>query len=354
MKKSLYVLLFFSATALIISCSKDLKVTTKPKLTPYSLVIPGDLKKSNFIVPADNPLTVEGVTLGRHLFYDPILSDDGTQSCSSCHHQENAFSDPKQFSVGIDGSTGNRNAMSLVNLGFQREFFWDGRTKTLEEQALMPIEDVREMKSTVAKAITKLKASAKYQDLFAKAYPNEGITPNTLAKAIASFERIIVSGESKYDKYVQGKATFTDEEELGFLFFSDTEPSTGGDCLHCHVIGSTFSDFFVRNNGLDVNFTDSGKYYATGNLNDIGKFKTPSLRNIALTAPYMHDGRFATLAQVMSHYNTGFKLNSPNLDPTMSEQVPGRLSTSKRNAIIAFLHTLTDSTLITNPDLSKP
>jgi cytochrome c peroxidase len=350
MNKVIYI--FIGSIIFVVSCSKEKKITTT---TPVTLTFPGDLKASNFVIPEDNKFTKEGIALGRRLFYDPILSSTNTQSCGSCHHQKNGFVDPnKQFSIGVDGSIGKRNSMPIVNLGFQSSFFWDGRAKTLEEQALVPIEDPTEMKSSVPQAIAKLQAHPEYPALFNKAFGSSVITPSNLGKAIAQFERTIISGDSKYDKVKKGLATFTEQEQEGFTIFSDGNEITGGDCLHCHVIGSTFSDFDFRNNGLDEVLTDLGKYNVTKVEDDKGKFKTPSLRNIALTGPYMHDGRFKTLDEVMQHYNLHFSLNSPNLDPVMSIQIQGRLNKEKRDAVIAFMRTLTDSSLITNPAFSNP
>lgn len=347
--------IFFIALILVVaSCAKEYKI--KPKVgTPYEMVIPGDLKQSGFKVPADNPLTKEGVALGRRLFYDPILSDDGSQSCASCHQQKNAFVDAnKKFSIGIDGSVGKRNSMPIFNLAFQNNFFWDGRITTLEEQALLPIEDPLEMKSSVPVAISKLQKHPEYPKLFKDAFGSDVITPTNLAKAISQFERIIVSGDSKYDRVQKGLDVFTDLEQEGKLIYEDPSHSTGGDCFHCHSMGSTFTDFDFRNNGMDLTFPDFGRFAVTGLEKDKGKFRTPTLRNIAVTGPYMHDGRFTTLDQVLQHYNLHVEQASPNLDLNLINVTPGRLPKAKREALIAFLNTLTDSTLLTNPAYAKP
>jgi cytochrome c peroxidase len=330
------------------SCSKD-GGFLKPK--PYVLSLPAKSVPLNMPIPADNPLTEQGVQLGRLLFYDPILSIDSTISCSSCHHQEFAFSDGgNKYSKGVNGTLGIRHAMPLFNLGYDPSFFWDGRERSLEDQALKPIEDALEMKSSVDLVLKKLNALPRYKAAFFEAFGVVEITRSELAKAISQFERTIISGNSKYDKWIRGEATLDSMEMLGRNLFTD---EAKGDCTHCHSLGSLFSDFNFKNNGLDVVPADSGRYYVTKLAADIGKFKSPSLRNIALTAPYMHDGRFATLDDVLKHYNIGFK-NPPNLDVNMAKHVKARMTVPETKAIIAFLRTLTDSTLITNPAYSNP
>jgi cytochrome c peroxidase len=349
------LLVGFGIAIVLIGCDKTKDIFQTTKTTPYNLTISSGLSSNAFKVPADNPLTKEGVALGRMLFYDPILSADSTMSCATCHKQKFAFTDSTvRFSKGIDGSLGNRNAMPLFNLAFDRSYFWDGRSASLEAQALKPIEDIREMKHSVSAVLIKLNASATYQQYFKDAFGPGPITATQLAKALSQFERIILSGDSKYDKYMRGEATLTTQEKLGFNLFEGSDPLTQGDCIHCHAVGNTFTDYEFKNNGLDTIFTDLGRYEVTGLINDKGKFKTPTLRNIALTAPYMHDGRFKNLEEVMGHYNIQFHKNSADIDPVMASQAKDRLNKADRDAIIAFLKTLTDSVMLKNPEYSSP
>ena len=338
------------ATVLLVNaCKKDKDPDAFAGGTPYPLITPATLPKMN--IPANNPLTVEGVALGRRLFYDPILSADNTQSCASCHRQSFSFTDSTlQYSVGIDGIAGVRNAMPLVNLGYQKKFFWDGGAADLESQVIGPIQNPVEMHADLATVIHKLNTHAEYPALFKKAFGADTISTPLLMKAIAQFERTLVSGYSKYDLYVFGKASLTAQELRGLELYQD---AAKGDCVHCHTLGGTFSDFEFRNNGLDSIYTDAGRYRITLNGSDSGKFKTPSLRNIALTAPYMHDGRFTTLQQCLDHYNTGFHYGR-HLDPVLATMAKGRMTTQDMQDIITFLNTLTDTGFINNMGFTKP
>jgi cytochrome c peroxidase len=329
------------------ACKKD---GTLGNTTRVILKVPDKSIPPNVPEPADNLTTAEGINLGRFLFYDSILSVDYTISCGSCHHQENAFSDPVKYSLGVDGTPGVRHAMALFNLAWDPSYFWDGRALSLEDQALKPITDHLEMKSNLDSVILRLNRSEFYRGLFFKAFGVTKITRTELAKAIAQFERSIISGNSRYDKWVRGEATLDSMEALGRSLYTDEQK---GDCTHCHSLGSLFSNFGFKNNGLDAIPADSGRYRVSGFAGDIGKFKSPTLRNIALSAPYMHDGRFSTLEQVLQHYNIGFKA-SATLDGNISKQIKGRMTIPETKAIIAFLKTLTDSTLITNSAYSNP
>jgi len=321
--------------------------------TPYVLNIPQGLPPMDSFIPADNPMTVEGVALGRKLFYDPILSGDNSQSCSSCHVQEKGFSDPDQFSEGINGDFGNRNSMPIVNLGWnQFGFFWDGRSITLEEQALDPVVNPIEMNATWPEVEAKLNAHSEYPELFRKAFNVDRIDSLAVAKAIAQFERTLISGNSKFDRFYNQQAGQLSDAELRGLTLYITEAA---DCFHCHGLGGLITDNRFRNNGLDVAFSDSGRYNVTQDVADIGKFRTPTLRNIELTAPYMHDGRFFTLEQVVDHYSDHVQI-SETVDPLMELVGFGgaQLSVQDKADLVAFLKTFTDTEFINNEDHSNP
>jgi cytochrome c peroxidase len=341
------VLVWFGLS--LLGCRKDVNPDADPGPEPYELVIPRGLPPMK--IPPTNPLTKQGVELGRKLFYDPILSANNTMSCASCHNQAFGFTDNgKQFSTGIDGIAGTRNSMNLINLGYQREFFWDGGSTDMESQVLGPIQNPIEMHETIANVISKLNRHQQYPALFKSAFGGDTITSNMVMKAIAQFERTLISVNSRYDRYKRGELALTSQEMIGMALY---ESADKGDCTHCHALGGTFSDFEYRNNGLDSVYRDAGRYLITLNRLDSGKFKTPSLRNIALTAPYMHNGRFATLRECVEHYNTGFK-DSKSLDPVLKVTRKGRLTSQEIDDIVAFLHTLTDTSFVNNPNFKKP
>lgn len=339
--KKIFIAFVFLLPLLFIACEKGEEDT--PSATPYTLVIPEGLPLMN--IPSTNPLTVEGVALGKRLFYDPILSRDNTQSCASCHLQDFGFTDPNQFSTGIDGIAGTRNAMPLINLGWQTKFFWDGGANGLESQVLGPITNPIEMHETMANVVAKLNSHTEYPDLFKAAFGNAEVTSQNIMRAIAQFERTLISGNSKYDQYMRGETFLTSQELNGLSLFTDMEK---GDCSHCHSLGSTFSDFEFRNTGLDSIPVDEGRYLITLNQGDRGKFKTPSLRNVELTGPYMHDGRFQSLLECVEHYNTGFRY-SDNLDPNLTFAVKGRMTQQEMEDLVAFMKTLTDMEFVNNP-----
>lgn len=347
MKNTIFFFLNLLLAAALVACRKDTgPAETAP--TAYQLVIPTSLPPMP--IPPDNPLTVEGVTLGRKLFYDPILSGDNSMACADCHLQKDAFTDIRQFSRGITGEEGARNAMPLFNLGWQKKFFWDGRAKSLEQQALRPIQDPIEMHESLANAVAELQAHPEYPDLFEQAFGAEIIDTLLIAKAIAQFERTMISGNSKFDQWKRNEASLTDAEQRGMSLFNNPEK---GDCAHCHSFGSTFSDFEFRNTGLDSIPVDRGLAKVTGLPTDAGKFKTPSLRNIEYTAPYMHDGRFATLEESLEHYNTGF-FYTANLDAGLAHLQKGRLTQQDVSDLVAFLKTLSDPDFLSNPAFAKP
>lgn len=308
----------------------------------------------------DNPLSKQGVELGRFLFYDPILSRDSSMSCSSCHRQEKAFSDsPRQFSSGLHEEKLTRNTMPLFNLAWYESFFWDGKAASIEEQVLHPVKAHNEMDLSWEKAVRRINRSAFYPQKFKVAFGSVVIDSILIAKAIAQFERSLISYNSKYDKVLRGESYFTKDEYQGFVLIND---QTKGDCLHCHTtdadaLGTTGG---FSNNGLEAvfhpdSFPDKGKAGISGRHEDLGKFKIPSLRNIALTPPYMHDGRFETLQEVINFYSEGVQY-SPYVDPKMGFAHHGgaRLSDLEKKQILAFLHTLTDSSFITDPAYANP
>jgi cytochrome c peroxidase len=327
--------------------------------TPYDLKIPANFPKMN--IPVDNPLTTEGVQLGRFLFYDKLLSSNGTMSCASCHLQFGSFTDNKAVSPGVDNISGKRSAMSLENVGFfNKGLFWDGRVATLEEQALLPVEDPIELHNSWGKVVQKLQSHADYPILFRKAFGIKSkfeITKELAAKAIAQFERTLISGNAKIDKIYRREDFFTDDELDGFQLFFNAAGAPDAQCGHCHV--SPFmnsNDYF--NNGLDSantlnDFKDKGRGIITGKLFDNGKFRSPSLRNIELTAPYMHDGRFKTLEEVLEHYASGGHY-ADNVDPFIPQIKDIKLTAKQKRQIILFLKTLTDTSFVKNPQFADP
>jgi cytochrome c peroxidase len=327
----------------------------------YNLVIPFGFP--SMVIPADNPLTVEGVELGRRLFYDPILSADSTMSCSSCHLPSGNFTDNQAVSVGIDGIAGKRSSMSLENVGFfNNGLFWDGRTNTLEKQALQPVEDEIELHNTWPKVISKLQKHDDYSARFRKAFgisDKSEITKELAAMAIAQFERTIISpGKSRFDLAQQAGSGvfFTEQEQDGYSLFNQLS-IRDAQCGHCHNGLIATTDEYT-NNGIEnvpdlYSFPDKGLGGVTNNLTDNGKFRAPSLRNIALTAPYMHDGRFETLEQVMDHYATGGHY-ADNVSQFLIELKINPLTELEKQAVLAFLHTMTDTTFAQQPHLQNP
>ncbi len=352
-RRHLTVLIAILVVSLIGSgCNSD--PDDKYITTPYQLQIPAGLPPMDQFIPADNQMTVEGVALGRRLFYDPILSGDNTQACADCHAQENGFSDENQFSEGITGEMGNRNAMPIINLGWnQFGFFWDGRAITLEDQALGPVVNPIEMNATWPEVEAKLNSHSDYPRLFKQAYDVDFIDSLHVAKAIAQFERTLISGNSKFDRYYNQQIEQLTEQELrGFVLYTTEE----ADCFHCHGLGGLVTDNRFHNNGMDTEFSaDEGRYLVTGNEADKGKFRTPTLRNIELTAPYMHDSRFFTLEQVVDHYSEHVEA-SATLDPLMELVGIGgaQLTQSEKEDLVAFLKTFTDTEFVSNPDFANP
>lgn len=357
---SLRMLLMVTIGLMIISCGKD---ENGPSAvydpTPYPI------EYGPFPDPGlspDNIPTNAGVALGRMLFYETSLSKDGSISCATCHVQHDMFSDTKQFSLGVEGLHGRRQAMAVFNLAWhKRGMFWDGRSPLIRDQALKPIQDPLEMNETLDNAVFKIQNMQIYRDQFLRAFGDDTVTSERIALAIEQFELTIISNNAKFDKVQRGEATFTASEERGrVLFFQEFDPfipQKGGECFHCHG-GFNFTNDQFMNNGLDedAGFTDLGRYEVTNNPNDMARFKVPSLRNIALTPPYMHDGRFQTLEEVIDHYNTGVKPSS-TLDGLLFHNIePGGLQLTQQDKadLVAFLKTLTDMELLQDERFSSP
>ena len=354
MKKHL-ILVILSVALFVFACKKDKDdddITDTPyQTTPYTIETPPGFPAMN--IPADNPITVEGVALGRKLFYDKILSGNNTQSCASCHNQALSFTDNgTQFSTGITGAIGTRNAQPLINLGYNLHYFWDGRGTTLEEQILEPVSNPIEMHLSWNEAAAKLNANSTYVNEFKNAFGISTIDSSYVVKAIAQFIRTMISYNSKLDKRLRNEISLTPSELNGYVIYVTER----GDCFHCHNIdaGRLMTDNLFHNNGLDSVFTDLGRGAITGNAFDYGKFLTPTLRNIALTAPYMHDGRFQTLEEVVEHYNSGGKA-SATVDPLMKHVGTGlNLSNQEKADLVAFLKTMTDTSFINDTRFRSP
>ena len=312
--------------------------------TPDALVIPPSFPRP--YLPDDNPLTPARVALGKRLFHETALSRSGSLSCASCHTASAALTDPRRLSVGGEGRVGKRNAMPLFNLAWKPTFFWDGRASALREQVLVPIQDHLELDESLENVVAKLHSTPDYREDFAGAFGAEKISSERLALALEAFLLTLVSHDSKFDRARRGEVTLSELEQHGFeLFMTEREPrlgQLGGDCFHCHG-GALFTDHQFRNNGLAINPDDPGRATVSGSSLDAGTFATPSLRNVALTAPYMHDGRFATLEEVLDHYSEGVE-RTATLDPNLAKHPDGGLGLSNEDkaALIAFLRTLTD------------
>jgi len=312
--------------------------------TPFAFTVPAGFPQPT--LPGDNPLTEEGVELGHRLFFDRRLSGNGEQSCASCHDPRAAFSDHVALSRGADGELGQRNAMPLFNPAWHPAYAWDGSKRTIRAQALAAMTNPIEMNARIADIVAELSDDDRVRADFAAAFGTDEITGERLGKALEQFLLTLVSHGSKFDAARAGRAKLTPQEQRGFeLFVTEYDPvrgRNGADCFHCHG-GALFSDFAAKNNGLDLVAADAGAQNATGRADDHGRFKTPSLRNVELTAPYMHDGRFQTLAEVVAHYDHGVQ-RAANLDPNLAKHPKAGLglSADDQQALVAFLRTLTD------------
>jgi cytochrome c peroxidase len=366
------------------------------KFTPYEFKMSATFPIPD--LPRDNPLLVERVELGKKLFFDKRISINDQQSCADCHAPEKAFSDGRKTARGAEGDLGERNSMPLFNLAWKKEFFWDGRAKSLREQVLQPIQNPIEMHQSLTNLVMKLGGTGlrpvvsgvppepvgahspqsllpelsklsvtppssatldltggtpvppgqnDYPALFTSAFGSSEITSEKIALALENYLLTLTSFDAKFDRVLRGEEKFTAQEQRGFeLFSSEYDPRRGqygADCFHCHG-GPLFQSQAFANNGSDGTFVDIGREKVTGKASDRGKFSTPSLRNVALTAPYMHDGRFPTLESVVEHYATGVT-RSATLDPNLAKHPDGGvpLSSDDKQALVAFLRTLTDA-----------
>ncbi len=329
--------------------------------TPYELNVPFFFPDP--IIPADNPMTVEGVDLGRYLFWDQQLSRTKTFSCGSCHTPSAAFTDTVPHSVGLYGDFTPRNSMPLYNLAWNTSFFWDGRAATLEEQILEPVTNPIEMDMTWDEVVERVTEDTLYTDMFEAAFGNSCVDSIRITYAMAQFLRTMISADSPFDFSHYGPGILSPSEQRGLELFlaeggnPETYPGgqQGGDCFHCHGGGLVlFTDHGFRNNGLDTVFIDLGREDVTGSPYDRGKFRTPSLRNVAVTAPYMHDGRFATLREVLEHYNMAGH-PSATIDPMMKFQGQGlNLSEPDLDDLEAFLNSLTDTEFLEDERFTNP
>jgi len=308
--------------------------------------IPAGWPKPSTNIFAKNKLSEQGFQLGKKLFYDSRLSKDGNISCANCHQQFAAFSTfDHDFSHGLDDQHTTRNAPALFNLAWMTNYHWDGGINHIEVQPLSPITSPMEMGETLENVLIKLKTDTAYSKLFKAAFGTEEINSQRMLKALAQFTGSIVSANSKYDKVLRGEAKFTYAEESGYNLFK-------AKCASCHK-EPLFTDNSFRNNGLEINtlLNDQGRMKITNDPKDSLKFKVPSLRNVALSLPYMHDGRFQSLGQVIEHYRNGVVTSQPTLDPQLTNKIS--ITNAQKYELIYFLNTLTDTSMTKDPRFAK-
>lgn len=335
-----YIFLISCLIFLFTACSVDPEINPIISNDDVKEIIPEGWPTPSYNF-SNNPLTPDGFTLGRALFYEPMLSSDNSISCGSCHQQFAAFANGgHDFSHGVGGLLGNRNGPAIQNLNWNTSFMHDGGVNHIEVQPAGPITNPVEMNETLSNVVAKLSSSGKYKQLFSKAFGDETVTTQRMFKAMAQFMGTMYSYNSKYDKVKKGTETFSVSEQNGYNLFVQK-------CTTCHK-EPLFSDYELRNNGLsvNVNLKDSGRAHITHNLSDLYKFKTPSLRNIEKTGPYMHDGRFYTLEQCLDHYVSGIVISSTLAPELQSGSIP--LTVQEKTDIIAFLKTLTDTKFLTD------
>ena len=313
--------------------------------TPLAFAVPPGFPPPE--LPADNPLTGEGVALGELLFNDPRLSAGRRQSCAGCHQERRAFSDSVALSLGVDRVPGTRNAMPLFNLAWSPAYAWDGSKPRIRDQVLAAMTNPIEMHAELPSVVARLQNDRALREKFAAAFGSGEISAERVLLALEQYLLTLVSGDSKLNRALRGEAQLSADEQRGFeLFITEYDPARGrrgADCFHCHG-GVLFTDFGYRDNGIGGGTSDGGRGGVNGRETDRGKFKTPSLRNVALTAPYMHDGRFATLEDVVAHYDHGVRRTAawdPNLAKHPNEGL--QLGMDDQRALVAFLRTLTDA-----------
>ncbi|MBD3903784.1 c-type cytochrome [Chryseobacterium sp. Ch-15] len=330
-----------------ISCSEEV-IQPLEKDEAVNLKFPSYFPQMTFD-QSENPITKNGVELGRKLFYEGRLSRNNTISCGFCHIQENAFTHHGHtVSHGIDDRLGIRNAPAIQNMVFLKRYMWDGVIHNLNQQPIIPMTDVNEMDSSMPEAIAKLSKDEVYKKLFTQAYGDENITGERVLKALSQFMASLISADSKYDRFKQGKENFTSEESQGMALFQQK-------CASCHS-GELFTDESFRNTGMYYNtqFKDAGRHRVTLDQSDWMKFRVPSLRNVEYTSPYMHDGRFYTLEAVLNFYSDNVEDN-PNLDPQLKQNnhIGIAMNAQEKQFIIAFLKTLSDKSFISNPKFAE-
>jgi len=329
--------------ALLVSITACEDFGVDRQLTHRSLEVPAHFPEP-FYDFRENPLTEEGFELGRRLFYDERLSRGAQVSCGTCHSQPRAFSDPRgPVSFGVDGKKGQRNAPGLFNLAWEPEFMWDGGITHIELTSISPLTDSAEMDFPVRELLAFLDEETEYPEAFDRVFGSPEITLERFLKALSQFQGSMISADSPYDRYMSGDRHLTNDEVEGMKLFEEK-------CGSCHA-GHLQSDFSYRNNGLDKAIGDYGRGRITLREKDFGKFRVPSLRNAVFTAPYMHDGRFKTLRDVLDHYSEGIQ-NSPTLDTLLANGIP--LSKKEKDLLLKFLHTLSDSTLISDERFADP
>lgn len=336
--RSLYFILW---VFLFLSCTDTDEMLVPSNKILDKITIPGHFPEINY--PAENAYSSERWFLGKKLFFDTRLSIDSTISCASCHKQNKGFADDVSLTPGVFGRAGVTNAPSLANIAYHPYYTREGGLPTLEMQVLVPISEHNEFGFNIVEIEQRLKADTAYQEMAMKAY-GRTLDPYVITRSISTYERSIISGNSKYDDYTLGKAILSKEEMLGKdLFFSEKT-----NCSQCHN-GFNFTNYEFKNNGLYEIYSHPGRFRLTQKESDVALFKTPSLRNVGFTSPYMHDGSITTLENVVDHYNNGGKTHTHK-----SELIkPLGLTSIEKKALVAFLHTLDDNELLTNPFLSE-
>ncbi|MBO6201657.1 MAG: c-type cytochrome [Chryseobacterium sp.] len=345
--RSLWIFLVF-VSGIFTSCSSEIEGEVFEEDKAYNLEIPNYFPALAFDIDK-NPVTVNGVALGKKLFYEGKLSRNNTISCGFCHIQEYAFTHHGHpVSHGIDDRLGMRNAPAIQNMAWLKNYTWDGVSHNLDERSLVPITTDFEMDSSIPEVISKLSADANYKKMFKSAFGDDQINGERILKALSQFMVTMVSADSKYDQVKNGKASFTNEESQGKTLFENK-------CASCHS-GELFTDESYRNTGMYYNsqYDDRGRYRVTLDWNDHMKFRVPSLRNVELTAPYMHDGRFYSLEAVLNFYSDNVE-NQPNLDPILKQNghIGIAMTSLEKQYIIAFLKTLTDQNFIKNKKFAE-